>query len=359
MKLTLKHVLAAITLLAGALAGNAFGQAPAGRFVVTIETSVSEGARPIITGKTNLPDGTKLDLWLLKPWLPNARERAALNTFMCDPTLFASRDCTPLTASGKLPGDSVVVESGRFTYGPITDRGAPLSPGAYVLEVMANFVVEQPPNVRAIIGQHGENMLGPMVNGCCFRSIDQAETQKQLQATKRDEPILGASIYYARYVEIGSPPYQPPPQPGQFLTQQAPTTPPASSGIANTFNRPSAQQTDPYADSYQQQATAHFRQELDGLSNTIHNLNFALGCKVLTQQVQISRLIAGPVRALIEKAIQNGVDAVQIHNQLQEAARGGLALASEVGACDYWKQHPDEVYALRRAVETAYRSFPY
>jgi hypothetical protein len=129
--------------------------------------------------------------------------------------------------------------------------------------------------------------------------------------------------------------------------------------LLSADNQKPAQQIDPYADSYQQQATAHFRQELDGLSNTIHNLNFALGCKVLTQQVQISRLIAGPVRALIEKAIQNGVDAVQIHNQLQKAARGGLALASEVGACDHWKQHPDEVYALRRAVEAAYRSFPY
>lgn len=50
--------------------------------------------------------------------------------------------------------------------------------------------------------------------------------------------------------------------------------------LPSADNQKSVQQTDPYADSYQQQATAHFRQELNGLSNTIHNLNFALGCLI-------------------------------------------------------------------------------
>jgi hypothetical protein len=188
-------------------------------FTVSIETSVSGGVRPIVTGTTNLPDGMKLSIWLLKPWLPNARERAALRIFMCDQTLFDSGDCTPLSATKSLP-DYVVVKNGQFTDGPFTDNGTALSPGTYVLEIWVDFVAvgQQPPDVLAILGPHGENMTGPLVGGCCFRSLlNQAAIQKQKDENLRNAPTLGASIYYARYVEIESSSYQSPAQPGQTL----------------------------------------------------------------------------------------------------------------------------------------------
>jgi hypothetical protein len=166
-------------------------------FVVAIETSVSGGARPLITGMTNLPDGTQLYIWLKKPWLPNAKERLAVGLAAC------GDDCFPLQT--KVPGGGlgVVVTNGQFSDGPFTDKGAVLRPGTYVLEVSFDFATLQSSSVRAIIGQLGENMTGPLVGGCCFGShMDQTEIQETMDKQRRAAPILGASVYYARYVTI-------------------------------------------------------------------------------------------------------------------------------------------------------------
>ena len=118
--------------------------------------------------------------------------------------LFRDRDCAMLYA-GEKP-TYVVVKNGRFTDGPFTDRGAPLPPGTYGLMVTSPYVAvgqSKSPGVLAIIGEYGENMRGPLVNGCCFQSFqDQAEIQKQKDNILKGVPTLGASIYYARYVEI-------------------------------------------------------------------------------------------------------------------------------------------------------------
>jgi TPR repeat protein len=171
-------------------------------FVVVIDVSVSGGARPTVTGRTNLPDGTELYTWLKKPWLPNAKERLAVGLPACED------DCFPLQTSSKLPdgvGLGVVVKNGHFSDGPFTDKGAALQPGEYVLEVSFYFATFQPANVRAIIGPLGENMTGPLVGGCCFGShMNQAEIQTELEKQRSAAPTLGASIYYARYVTIGS-----------------------------------------------------------------------------------------------------------------------------------------------------------
>ena len=163
-----------------------------------IDASVSGGARPIVTGTTNLPDGTHLSIELKKPWLPNAQERMAVGLAAC------GDDCFPLTTSGNLL-DDVVVRNGQFSDGPFTDKGAPLRPGTYVLEVQIIGARDEPPEVLAIIGSRGENMTGPLAGGCCFGPHwDQAEIQKSLEWQRNAAPDLGASIYYARYVTIGS-----------------------------------------------------------------------------------------------------------------------------------------------------------
>ncbi len=171
-------------------------------FVVSIETSVSGGARPIVTGTTNLPGGTQLYILVKKPWLPNGKERLAMGLSAC------GDDCFPLQTNSKLPdggaGLGVVVKNGHFSDGPFTDNGAALRPGEYVLEVSVYFAATQPADVRAIIGPLGENMTGPLVGGCCFGAhMSQAEIQKELDKLRSATPTVGASIYYARYVEIG------------------------------------------------------------------------------------------------------------------------------------------------------------
>jgi TPR repeat protein len=171
-------------------------------FVVAIEASVSGGARPIITGTTNLPDGTQLVMWLAQPWLPDAKERLAAGRTAC-----GNDSCAPLQTYSKLPngvGNGVVVQNGHFTDGPFTYEGSPLRPGNYVLEILVYSSILQPEDVRSVIGQHGENMAGRLVNGCCFgHHMTPAEIQDELDKLRRGTPITGAMLYYARNVVVG------------------------------------------------------------------------------------------------------------------------------------------------------------
>jgi hypothetical protein len=131
-------------------------------FVVTIETAVSNGARPIVTGTTNLPDGTHLWMRILKPYLPNAKERLAVGLAACED------NCLPFTTTNDVLQDEVVVKNGKFSDGPFTDKGAALSPNTYILEISLHIAAIEPPDVHAIIGSLGENMTGPLVGACCF-----------------------------------------------------------------------------------------------------------------------------------------------------------------------------------------------
>jgi hypothetical protein len=155
----------------------------------------------MVTGTTNLPDGAELMIWLIKPWLPNGKERLAAGLPAC-----GDEDCFPLQTNKRLPdgvGFGVVVKNGHFSDGPFTYKEAALRPGTYVLEVTVYYATLQPTGVRAIIGEHGENMSGPLVGACCFGShLNQAEIQKQLDKEREAAPIIGASAYYARYVTI-------------------------------------------------------------------------------------------------------------------------------------------------------------
>jgi hypothetical protein len=45
---------------------------PPPAFDVTMDLSVTGGTRPVVTGKTNLPDGTRLIVLIDKPWAPDA-----------------------------------------------------------------------------------------------------------------------------------------------------------------------------------------------------------------------------------------------------------------------------------------------
>ena len=146
----------------------------------------------------------KLFISLQKPWLPNAKERFAAGTFLCDAAIFSTRDCVPLTATGTCCAHFVVVRDGRFTDGPITDFGHPIPAGTYVLEISSPFVaVDITPQLSAVIGPHGENMRGPLINDCCIRSVDERESEKMRAKNRESAAVLGASVYYARYVQIG------------------------------------------------------------------------------------------------------------------------------------------------------------
>jgi len=182
-------------------------------FVVAIETSISGGARPVVTGTTNLPDGTHLWIALNKPWLPNGKERLAAGLAACGDV------CGPLTATQNILADDVAVQNGHFSDGPITDKGAALSPGTYVLDVYNLMGVRwnlggrghMPPNVFAIIGQNGENLTGLLVNACCIGlmfGMDEKLKEEAMQKERRArdqvtrEGIPYTLILYQRYVKV-------------------------------------------------------------------------------------------------------------------------------------------------------------
>jgi hypothetical protein len=139
----------------------------------------------VISGTTNLPDGMLLNVWLKKPWLPDARQRLAAGLAAC------SGDCIPLIADHG--STTVTVKSGRFSYGPISDKGAALTPSTYVLEITSPAAAVEPPEVRAVIGERGENITGPLAGGRCFgedsadAEVPKAmEVQRQLTDEKRE-----------------------------------------------------------------------------------------------------------------------------------------------------------------------------
>jgi hypothetical protein len=242
------HVAALLDKEQSAAAPSSAGSSQAATsqpLVVAIETSVSGGTRPTVTGKTNLPDGTHLLLALRKPWLPNAKERLAAGLPACGDY------CGPLTVSGRSIADDVVVKNGRFSDGPFTDRGAALRTGIYNLDVYQ--VIDpsgQPPEVFAVIGPNGENLRGPlvigpnMVGGDCFAppfGMDEGHAKKWMDE-RRLSPLPWAYVCYSQYVEVGEAPSSPEFKPDQIAeelrkaaaTPSAPSTNPLGLSTATT-----------------------------------------------------------------------------------------------------------------------------
>jgi hypothetical protein len=106
----------------------------AASLLVKIETETTgEPGRPIVSGKTNLPNGTVL----------------------------------MISIEGKSNyyggGARAIVENGRFSAGPLYNASSPMKPGTYSLEIVTPFVDLQPAEVRKIMGNAGANLAGPLV----------------------------------------------------------------------------------------------------------------------------------------------------------------------------------------------------
>jgi hypothetical protein len=160
-------------------------------FVVAIKASVSGGARPIVTGTTNLPDGTTLSIFL-----------RLVDAKLSDTALSACGDiCSGAGLHSRIGG--VVVKNGQFSDGPFTPKGAALPSGTYVLEVTALVKVGcQSPDVLAILGARGENLTAPLVGACCFAPGRRETHIQETRDIVRDRST-GTQVYYARYVQIG------------------------------------------------------------------------------------------------------------------------------------------------------------
>lgn len=97
---------------------------------VTLTTKVEGEGKPVIMAKTNLPDGTKLLVTISRK------------------------------ESSYMGQDRTQVSNGGFRVGPFSQKGAPLNPGTYTLEVTSPLATLQPQSVQVAIGQDGNKLEG-------------------------------------------------------------------------------------------------------------------------------------------------------------------------------------------------------
>jgi hypothetical protein len=90
--------------------------------------TVSGGSYPTISGTTDLPDGTKLFVYVLKPHLPDGQQRMARGLPACED------DCLPATY-GVPPYVDPVVKNGAFLAGPFSFGGKPVRPNVYPIRI--------------------------------------------------------------------------------------------------------------------------------------------------------------------------------------------------------------------------------
>lgn len=111
----------------------AFSASEAFALNVTMSTKIQGGDKPIVLGKTNLPDGTDLMVSI-------ERNKNAYG------------------------GQSKVkVSRGEFRVGPFSQKGSAFNPGTYTLKITVPFAPTQPASVQSVIGDHGQKLQGSLV----------------------------------------------------------------------------------------------------------------------------------------------------------------------------------------------------
>ena len=110
-----------------------FLSAHAFAFTVTMSATTDGTDRPVVIGKTNLPDGIELLIEIHR------------------------------RGSDYKAQDSTKVVGGAFRAGPFSQKGSGLNPGIYSLEVIMTVPNLQPPSTWPVIGNGGTNMQGALV----------------------------------------------------------------------------------------------------------------------------------------------------------------------------------------------------
>lgn len=113
--------------------------------VVQIEATATPGPQPNVTGRTNLPDGTRISISMRPPFPA----------------------CTPRCGHATIDTE---VKDGQFRVGPFTSRNSRqpyiggdlnLDQGIYNITVTTTW--DQPERVAAVIGKDGERLEGRFV----------------------------------------------------------------------------------------------------------------------------------------------------------------------------------------------------
>lgn len=100
---------------------------------LTMDVVLNDDGTVTVTAESNLPDGTELGASVFAEGVFNASDQA-------------------------------VLQDGEAEFGPFSQKGSALPAGAYDVSVTMPIARNQPDEVKAIIGEHGENLTGAQVS---------------------------------------------------------------------------------------------------------------------------------------------------------------------------------------------------
>jgi hypothetical protein len=106
--------------------------------------------------------------------------------------------------------------------------------------------------------------------------------------------------------------------------------------------------------------TGGIRPERARYLTLIYNMYFALGCKVFPDEVTVTPLLTNEYKLLLDANLEFAGEFEKIGNMMEAKALAGGALAAQPDACDYFKQHPEKVPALRTVLTLpwAFKALP-
>lgn len=112
----------------------------------------TNNGKPIISGETNLPDGSELMISITT--IATKEELAELGLSE------EEMEETRYTTHGQ---DKVIVKDGKFTSETFSKQGEKYDPNEYIVSVSMSLAQLQDESVQKIIGSNGENMTGDNV----------------------------------------------------------------------------------------------------------------------------------------------------------------------------------------------------
>jgi len=132
--MTMKRTLIATTLIAALISAPQVWA-----LEVSIETKIEDVHKPVVVGKTNLPDGMELII-----------------TISGEENFYSAID-------------TVKISGGQFKSGAFSQEGLqPLKEGTYDLEIYSSVDELPPPSVQEKIGKDGSNLKGPLTKTSLF-----------------------------------------------------------------------------------------------------------------------------------------------------------------------------------------------
>jgi hypothetical protein len=120
---------------------------------------------------------------------------------------------------------------------------------------------------------------------------------------------------------------------------------------------PAHAQVDPYAQGQRELADQMTQREVDDLLKQAYNIYHAAACKVIGENQSIPRVyqLTGQVVEHAMRTNQRRIDPatfyVNLRERLKEIKEAAVADAVKTD-CSYWKEHPEEVYAIRQFATT-------